>query len=525
MLRIGYRLGDRYRLADRIGAGGMGEVWRGVDEVLGRTVAVKAMLPAVADDPDFARRFLAEATAMARVNHPAVASIHDYGRSHDITYLVMEFVEGESLAQTLARSGRMTPEETMRVIAQAADGLQAIHDQGIVHRDIKPANLLIRRDGAVLITDFGIARHDDASRLTASGAILGTPSYLSPEQVLGQPATARSDVYSLGLTAYECLAGQKPFEGDNPYAVALQRLQAAPRTIGVHLPAPILGVVERALATDPAHRWPTAAALAEAARTATDPRNPWPGRAAHPGIHQPGGAAHATNDPHNRQPGQAAHATNDPHNRQPGDAAYAAFDPGNRPPGVATDPSAVPRSRPPARARKRTMLAALAALLVIGGVAGWGISRIGGDSNAATPGVTTTTTTATAAGGVLRECGTGFCPLEPLCWGGLTAISGKAHPPSRIDCTQEHAWETFVALAIPDGAADVRQDSLMGREEIANACSAAVMASRSKDPDATRSWRRDAWPITLPGGGTPLLHCLATPAEGGDTSGGAFLVG
>ncbi|MCM4079646.1 serine/threonine-protein kinase [Paractinoplanes hotanensis] len=458
MLQIGFRLGDRYRLVDRIGAGGMGEVWRGVDEVLGRPVAVKAMLPAVAGDPEFARRFLAEATAMARVNHPAVTSIHDYGRSHDVTYLVMEFVEGESLAQALARSGRMTPEATMRVIAQAADGLQAIHDQGLVHRDIKPANLMIRRDGAVLITDFGIARHDDASRLTASGAILGTPSYLSPEQVLGQPATARSDVYSLGLTAYECLAGQRPFEGDNPYAVALQRIQSAPRTIGVQLPAPILAVVERALATDPAHRWPTAAALADAAR-------------------------------------------------------------------AATGPGAVSSARQPAPARRRRgrmLLAALAVLLVLGGLAGWGVSRRGGDTDVASPGATAGA--GATPGGPFRSCGTGFCPLEPICWGGVTAISGKAHPPSRMDCAEEHTWETFVALTMPDGAAAARQDSLMGREQIADACSAAVMASRSKDPGATRSWRRDAWPIALPEGSAPLLHCIAAPALG-DTTGGAFQLG
>ncbi|HEX5206003.1 MAG TPA: serine/threonine-protein kinase, partial [Actinoplanes sp.] len=266
MLHAGVRLGDRYRLEDRLGAGGMGEVWRAVDELLGRRVAVKAMLPSVADDPDFARRFLAEAKSMARVNHPAVAAIHDFGTAGGIAYLVMELVAGESLAQRLARAGRLGAAETMRLIARAADGLQAVHDQGIVHRDIKPANLLIRPDGSVVITDFGIARHEDASRLTASGAILGTPSYLSPEQVMGQAATPRSDIYALGLTAYECLAGERPFAGDNPYAVALQRLQSAPRTIGVTLPVPVVTVVERALALDPADRWPTAAALAGAAR-------------------------------------------------------------------------------------------------------------------------------------------------------------------------------------------------------------------------------------------------------------------
>src|SRR5689334_6104497 len=267
-LQVGTRLGERYRLEQRIGAGGMGEVWRAVDELLGRTVAVKVMLPAVAGDPEFGRRFLAEATSMARVNHRSVAAVHDFGRVDGSAYLVMEFVDGESLAQRLGRTGRLDPAETMRVMAEAADGLQAVHDQGIVHRDVKPANILLRRDGSVVLTDFGIARHDSAGQLTASGAILGTPSYLSPEQVLGQPATPLSDIYSLGLTAYECLAGEKPFVGDNPYAVALQRLQSAPRTIGITLPAPVLAVVERALATDPARRWPSAAGLADAARAA-----------------------------------------------------------------------------------------------------------------------------------------------------------------------------------------------------------------------------------------------------------------
>ncbi|GAA4610027.1 hypothetical protein GCM10023107_94710 [Actinoplanes octamycinicus] len=265
-LRAGMRLGGRYRLEDRLGAGGMGEVWRAVDESLGRTVAVKTMLPSAAGDPDFVRRFAAEATAMARVNHPAVASIHDFTRADGLTYLVMEFVDGESLAQRLQRDGRLDPAETMRIVAQAAEGLQAVHDQGILHRDIKPANMLLRRDGSVVITDFGIARHEDASRVTASGAILGTPSYLSPEQVLGQPVDRRSDVYALGLVAYECLAGERPFVGDNPYAVALQRIQQSPKTIGVNVPAPVLALVGRALAADPEKRWPSALALADAAR-------------------------------------------------------------------------------------------------------------------------------------------------------------------------------------------------------------------------------------------------------------------
>ena len=268
MLQAGMRLGGRYRLADRVGAGGMGEVWRAADEVLGRTVAVKAMLPHVAGEQDFARRFLAEARAMAGVNSPAVASIHDYGQDAGVTYLVMEFIDGESLSQALARMGRIRPSDAMRMIAQAADGLQAVHDAGIVHRDIKPANLLLRRDGAVVLTDFGISRAGEATGMTLSGAVLGTPTYLSPEQVLGHPATRLSDLYSLGVAAYECLSGRKPFAGDNPYAVAVQRVQGPPAPLPDDVPRAVAAVVERAMAQDPARRWPSAAAMAEAARAA-----------------------------------------------------------------------------------------------------------------------------------------------------------------------------------------------------------------------------------------------------------------
>jgi predicted Ser/Thr protein kinase len=267
-LGAGMRLGDRYRLENRLGAGGMGEVWRALDETLNRVVAIKTMLPAAAQDPDFVRRFAAEAHAMARVNHPSVAAIHDVGQAGGHTFLVMEFIDGESLAQRLAREGRIAPAETMRIVKAAAEGLQAVHDQGILHRDIKPANIMLRNDGGVLLTDFGIARHEDSTGVTVTGAVLGTPSYLAPEQVLGRPADRRSDVYSLGLVAYECLAGEKPFVGDNPYAVALQRIQEQPKTLGANLPPAVLALVERALQSDPEKRFPSALAMAEMARQA-----------------------------------------------------------------------------------------------------------------------------------------------------------------------------------------------------------------------------------------------------------------
>jgi hypothetical protein len=457
MLHPGQRLGGRYRLDARIGAGGMGEVWRALDEVLGRVVAVKAMLPAVAGDPDFARRFLIEAKAMARVNHPAVASIHDYGSGDGVTYLVMEFVDGQSLAQILRDSGPLPPAEAMRLTAQAADGLQAVHDCGIVHRDIKPANLLVRRDGAVVITDFGISRPDDGSHLTVSGAILGTPTYLSPEQVLGKPATPLSDVYSLGLTAYECLAGQRPFTGDNPYAVALQRLQASPRTLAGHIPAPVVAVVERALATDPADRWTSATALAEAARSTT-------------------------------LPGPA--------------------------------PAPAPASRPN---RQWAVLAAvLAALVLIGGVVLW---KTGGSSTA-DPGAKATASPASSADDSLASaglapCDAGFCPVQPLCWHGMTAINDRPLAPGKVDCALSHTWETFAAIRMPADAAGTAPGELMEQADIAAACSASVMKARSINPARTKAWVNDAWPIQLEGTNSWLVHCLARP-ETAEAMGAAF---
>ncbi|MEU4626572.1 serine/threonine-protein kinase [Actinoplanes sp. NPDC023801] len=463
MFQAGVRLGNRYLLQQRLGAGGMGEVWLSVDEVLRRTVAVKVMLPSVAGDPDFARRFEAEATSMARINHPAVASIHDFGRDQGILYLVMEFVDGESLAQRLSREGRIAPDETMRLIEQAAIGLQAVHDQGLVHRDIKPANLLVRRNGTVVITDFGIARHEAASRLTVSGAILGTPTYLSPEQVRGEPAGPQSDVYSLGLVAYECLAGDKPFAGDSPYAVALQRLQEGPRTIKVTLPVPVQATVERALAIDPRDRWPSAAAFATAARDVVS--------------------------------------------------------------GPPSAPVPAPAPTPAVSRRMPALIAALAALLLIGGGAAvWGF--LGGDDKAGATLLMPAESDPSRGPEQQWEperfttCGDAYCPVEPMCWGGMTSTSGVPLPPRRVGCEEPHYWETFRAVPLPAGGVTIDSDApLIERDDLAEACSELAMASRSVEPAKTRRWQRDAWPI--PVGADTTLHCIAS-APGGESTGGYF---
>lgn len=542
MLRPGLKLGDRYRLDARIGAGGMGEVWRAVDEILGRVVAVKAMLPEVAGEPDLARRFLIEAKAMASVNHPAVASIHDYGHSDGLTYLVMEFIEGQSLSQLLTRHGRLSPADTMHLVAQAAEGLQAVHDCGIVHRDIKPANLLVRPNGTLLITDFGISRHRDATQLTVSGVVLGTPTYLSPEQVLGQPATALSDIYALGLTAYECLAGQRPFTGDNPYAVALQRVHTAPRALGGDLPYPVRAVVERALATAPVDRWPSAAALAAAARAAgygsagvgghplpPATASPAPARPAQaPARPAPPPAHPAPPSPVPAQPAQAP-----AHPAAPGPAPAHPMPAGPVPAGpvpaagISVGPGLpVPAGGAPGRAggpdrRRWVLMAGVVALALGGGVTVWQTLGDGKKAGAgpASPGPTSSAAPALPAG--FAACGDTLCPTTPLCWGGLVSTSGNAAPPRKVDCAGEHTWETYAATRRPADAADVPQDELIAHPVVSAACSTSVMAARSADPHATTGWVREAWPIQVSGTDVWLVHCLARP-ETGAPSGPAF---
>ena len=464
----GGRLGGRYRLDERIGAGGMGEVWRGTDEVLGRTVAVKVVLPTLVGDPDFVRRFLVEARAMASVNHPAVVSIHDYGSDTTGAYLVMEFVAGEPLSRALGRAGRLTPAATMRVVTQAARALQAVHDNGIVHRDVKPANLLVRADGGLMLTDFGVAR-GTGTALTSTGAVLGTPSYLAPEQVLGEPATPLSDVYALGLVAYECLTGRRPFEADSPYAVAMMRVREPPPPLGDQVPAPVRAVVERALATDPARRWRSADDLAAAAHEAEMGVGPT--------------------------------------------AVVGAAGPAGRP----TPPT--PTTAVRARTRTRWAVAAVAALVLGIGATGAVLWRRGGEAGAVQNGPP-----ASAAPEGFVACGSALCPREPMCWGGLTAAGGVAREARSIDCAQPHYWETFAAGQLPAAAAYGPQEGLIERPEIAAACAASVLADRSLDPDRTRGWQREPWPVRI-GDDVWIFHCLAAPVEGGERTGFPFRVG
>src|SRR5262245_39228551 len=268
MLSPGTTLGGRYRLDERIAGGGMGDVWRGTDEVLGRTVAIKILLPALLDEPGFAERFRGEARTMATINHPGVVDIYDYGSGDPVAYLIMEYVEGDALSRTLARVNRLTPARTMALVAQAADALQAAHDKGIVHRDVKPGNLLVRPNGTLVLTDFGIARSAMVGQLTAAGSVLGTASYISPEQAAGSVATPASDLYSLGVVAYQCLSGRRPFEGDNPLEIAMRHVRDQPPPLPPDVPPAARQIVETAMSKDPAARFPSAAVMGQVARHA-----------------------------------------------------------------------------------------------------------------------------------------------------------------------------------------------------------------------------------------------------------------
>ncbi|MFC4114023.1 serine/threonine-protein kinase [Nonomuraea zeae] len=267
-------LAERYHLLSRLGSGGHGEVWRARDMVLDRIVAVKTVRAGLDGDPGFAARFHAEARSMASIDHPGVVSVFDYGIAElhggRTPYLVMQYHSGEPLHRLLSRKGRVAAGATMDLVAQAAEALQAAHEVGVVHRDVKPGNLLIRPDGTVVLTDFGIARTTEGRKLTATGIVLGTVTYCAPEQAEGAAPSAAMDVYALGVVAYECLAGRVPFDGESAIAIALKHLNKLPAPLPADVPAAVGEIVLRALAKDPADRWPSAAALATAAHALVD---------------------------------------------------------------------------------------------------------------------------------------------------------------------------------------------------------------------------------------------------------------
>ena len=265
-MREGIRLGGRYRLDDWIATGGMGEVWRSHDETLGRAVAVKLLRAQYASDPAFVQRFRTEARNTAMLSHPGIATVYDYGEmtgrgeeAGGSAYLVMELVRGAPLSAVLARRGHLSVEETLDLVGQTAAALDAAHRAGVVHRDIKPGNLLVEGRGphgaaVIKVTDFGIARATDAVPLTQSGTVLGTAWYLSPKQAAGEEASPAGDIYSLGVVAYECLAGRRPFDGPTPVAVLLAHQRDTVPPLPAALPRPVVELVLAMMARRPEDR-------------------------------------------------------------------------------------------------------------------------------------------------------------------------------------------------------------------------------------------------------------------------------
>ncbi|MFE9870929.1 serine/threonine-protein kinase [Micromonospora sp. NPDC005686] len=273
MLSSDVVLSGRYRLDDRVATGGMGDVWRATDLVLGRQVAVKVLLPALVSDPDFIARFRSEARIMASLRNPGVVQVFDCGEDElpsggRADYLVMEFVAGEPLSRRIETAGQLEVAETMSIVAQVAQALHAAHGRGIVHRDVKPSNLLVQDDGTVVLVDFGVARSTNVTSITSTNAVPGTALYMAPEQAAGRPVSGATDVYALGAVAYCCLTGSPPFTGDNPLQVAVRHLDDEPPELPAEIPASVRELVSRALAKDPADRYASAAAMADAARAA-----------------------------------------------------------------------------------------------------------------------------------------------------------------------------------------------------------------------------------------------------------------
>jgi hypothetical protein len=261
---VGTQLNGRYRLDSQVGAGGMSTVYKSFDITLERPVAIKLLHREIAADSDQIERFRREARAVAQLSHPHIVTVIDAGEDDGRPYIVFEFVAGETLKERIKRLGRLPIGEAVAYAIEIARALGAAHQRNIVHRDVKPQNVLIDEEGRAKVTDFGIARSLDEEGLTADGRVLGTTDYVAPEQALGHPCTAQSDLYSLGIVLYEMLTGQVPFKGENQVAVAMKHVREAlpdVQRLRPEVSAALAAVVDRATSKDLAHRYASDAEL------------------------------------------------------------------------------------------------------------------------------------------------------------------------------------------------------------------------------------------------------------------------
>lgn len=290
--RVGVTLSGRYRLQRLIATGGMGQVWEAVDSRLGRRVAVKVLKAEFSQDSEFIERFRVEARTTAMLNHPGIASVHDYGETQmdgegRTAYLVMELVNGEPLNSVLKRTGRLSLRHTLDMLEQTGRALQVAHAAGLVHRDVKPGNILITPTGQVKITDFGIAKAVDAAPVTQTGMVMGTAQYIAPEQALGHDATPSSDVYALGVVGYEAVSGKRPFTGDGALTVAMKHIKEAPPPLPSDLPPNVRELIEITLVKNPGMRYRSGGPFADAVAAVRAGRRP-------PRPNQGAGGARAT---------------------------------------------------------------------------------------------------------------------------------------------------------------------------------------------------------------------------------------
>lgn len=260
---IGRTFNNRYKLTERVGLGGMAEVYRAEDNVLGRTVAVKVMLPQYAADPTFTKRFRQEAASAANLQSPYIVSIHDWGLDGETYYIVMEFLRGTDLKTAIKERGAINQRKAAEIGSQVAQALSVAHAGGIIHRDIKPQNIMIQPDGNIKVMDFGIARAGDAG-LSQTATVLGTAHYVSPEQAQGKELTGASDIYSLGVVLYEATTGKLPFDGQDAVSVAVKQvneLPAPPSTINPNIDPALEAIIMKAMEKDPERRFKDASEM------------------------------------------------------------------------------------------------------------------------------------------------------------------------------------------------------------------------------------------------------------------------
>ena len=360
------RLDRRYQLDSRIGVGGHGEVWRGSDQVLGRPVAIKLLHAGYAQHPETLARFRAEARHAGALSHEGIAHVYDYCEPDppDPPFLVMELVDGPSLAGVLAAEGPMDPVRAMDIVAQMAAALHAAHLAGLVHRDVKPGNVLLTGSGTVKIADFGLAYAAGSAPITTTGILVGTPGYLAPERVGGARATLASDLYSLGVVAYECLAGAPPFDGI-PMEVALAHRDRPLPPLPAAVPPEVAALVTELTVKDPAARPRSAGDVARRAAWLRDSIAAGPGAGALDQRDQPGDTTTIADEPLDSLPAGAGSLSGEP-------GGFADEPPGGRPGAAGEHPTLslgpMRRWRPAGRARAGVVLAAagvLAALLAL----------------------------------------------------------------------------------------------------------------------------------------------------------------